>query len=450
MAIYPYTNTYVINKDAVAGSSFKAGMILMMNADGKAVPADSQILIFNTLGQKQAKILGIAAGDSNLTGNTIIVPDTVGNNYLDENKNFVNASNAEYVAIKRQLLDYADETINEYYNMNFSPIPKRRGIGVYCLTGDTFATDQFKAVLHGDYGIDSTDTISFSPGDLLTFGGGINAGKLIKVNTNSLGPDVVVVGIVEKYNSNIGLLYFRYILENVSFGTNNVTMYYDFSNPISYTSGTTVYDLSLNGTNGTLTNGPLYSSTPYPSLVFDGANDYINISNSYSANFSNGITIDFWARYNGNGAWERIIDINNGPSTVVICVFRYSTSNQLGLATAISPFTNLQTAGMLSNSNVIVSGTIQNFTLVIGPGTVGSTAPYNNMYLNGVLVPTSDYLTGRSQIPDVTNRTFWIGRTPYNDAYLSANLFSVKMYNQAFTGTQVLNQYNANKSRYGL
>ena len=80
----------------------------------------------------------------------------------------------------------------------------------------------------------------------------------------------------------------------------------------------------------------------------------------------------------------------------------------------------------------------------------GSTAPYNNMYLNGVLVPTSDYLTGRSQIPDVTNRTFWIGRTPYNDAYLSANLFSVKMYNQAFTGTQVLNQYNANKGRYGL
>jgi hypothetical protein len=32
MAIYPYTNTYVINKDAVAGSSFKAGMVLMMNA----------------------------------------------------------------------------------------------------------------------------------------------------------------------------------------------------------------------------------------------------------------------------------------------------------------------------------------------------------------------------------------------------------------------------------
>ena len=131
MAIYPYTNTYVINKDAVAGSSFKAGMILMMNSDGKAVPADSQILALNSAGQKQAKILGIAAGDSNLTGNTIIVQDTVGNNYLDENKNFVNASNAEYLAIRRQLLDYADETINEYYNMNFSPIPKKRGIGVY-------------------------------------------------------------------------------------------------------------------------------------------------------------------------------------------------------------------------------------------------------------------------------------------------------------------------------
>jgi hypothetical protein len=129
MAIYPYTNTYVINKDAVAGSQFKAGMVLMMNTDGKAVPADSQLLVFNSLGQKLAKILGLAAGDSNLTGNTIIVPDTVGNNYLDSSQNFVNASNAEYVAIKRQLLDYADETINEYYNMNFSPIPRLFGIG---------------------------------------------------------------------------------------------------------------------------------------------------------------------------------------------------------------------------------------------------------------------------------------------------------------------------------
>jgi hypothetical protein len=448
MAIYPYTNTYVINKDAVAGSQFKAGMVLMMNADGKAVPADSQLLVFNSLGQKLAKILGLAAGDSNLTGNTIIVPDTVGNNYLDENKNFVNASNAEYVAIKRQLLDYADETINEYYNMNFSPIPKRRGIGVYSLTGDTFATDQFNAVLHGDYGVDSTDTISFSPGDLLTFGGGVNAGKLVKINTNSFGPDLVVVGIVEKYNSNIGLLYFRYILDNVSFGSNN-KLDYDMISPLAV-SGSTVYDFSGTQTNGTLTNGLAYSSTPYPSLFFDGTNDYINISNSYSANFQNGVTIDFWVRYNGNGNFERIIDINNGPSTVVMCIFRFGTSGQLGLATAISPFTNLQTAGMLSNSNVIVSGTIQNFTFVIGPGAVGSTAPYNNMYLNGVLVPTSDYLTGRSQIPDVTNRTFWIGRTPFNDAYLSANLFSVKIYNQPFSADRVLNQHNATKSRYGL
>ncbi len=446
MAIYPYTNTYVINKDAVAGSQFKAGMVLMMNADGKAVPADSQLLVFNSLGQKLAKILGLAAGDSNLTGNTIIVQDTVGNNYLDSSQNFVNASNAEYVAIKRQLLDYADETINEYYNMNFSPIPKRRGIGVYCLTGDTFATDQFNAVLHGDYGIDSTDTISFSPGDLLTFGGGVNAGKLVKVNTNLYGQDVVVIGVVEKYNSTLGLLYFRYVFDNLNYGTNLI---YDMSSP-SAISGSTVYDFSGTQTNGTLTNGPIYSPSPYPSLFFDGANDYINISNSYTTNFQNGVTIDFWVRYNGNGSWERIIDINNGTNTVVLCVFRYSGTNQIGLATATSPFSNLQTGGMLSNSALISSGTIQHFTFVIGPGPVNSLCPYNYIYLNGVLQASSDYLVGRSVIPDVTNRTFWIGRTPYNDAYLSANLFSVKMYNQALTADQILSQHNATKSRYGL
>ena len=417
----------------------------MMNADGKAVPADSQLLVFNTLGQKLAKILGLAAGDSNLTGNTIIVPDTVGNNYLDENKNFVNASNAEYVAIKRQLLDYADETINEYYNMNFSPIPKRRGIGVYSLTGDTFATDQFNAVLHGDYGLDSTDTISFIPGDLLTFGGGVNAGKLVKINTNSFGPDVVVVGIVEKYNSNMGLLYFRYILDNLSFGSNN-KLDYDMISPLAVL-GSTVYDFSGTQTNGTLTNGLAYSSTPYPSLFFDGTNDYINISNSYSANFESGFTIDFWIRYNGIGNYERVIDINSGVNTLGMFVFRDTSSGKIGLGIQGPGIIT----GILSNSNIISSGTIQNFTFVVGPGSTNTVSSYNYIYLNGIVQASSVYGTSRSYIPDITNRTFWIGRSAYAaEAYLSANLFSVKIYNQPFSADRVLNQHNATKSRYGL
>ena len=44
-------------------------------------------------------------------------------------------------------------------------------------------------------------TVAPNPGDLLTFGAGINAGKLVKVDTSGYGPSVVIVGTVIKFDS---------------------------------------------------------------------------------------------------------------------------------------------------------------------------------------------------------------------------------------------------------
>lgn len=438
MAIYPYTNTYVINKDAVAGSSFKAGMILMMNADGKAVPADSQVLALNSAGQKQAKILGIAAGDSNLTGNTIIVQDTVGNNYLDENKNFVNASNAEYLAIKRQLLDYADETVNEYYNMNFSPIPKRRGIGVYCLIGDTFATDQFSAVLHGDYGVDGLDAITFSPGDLLTFGGGVNAGKLVKVNTNSFGPDVVVVGVVEKYSSAVGLLYFKHINRIYSFGTASSAVFaLDAASIISYPgSGTTWFDLSGNTRNFALINGAVYSSVNSGTITFDGTNDYAGLNYTLP---NNTITVMVWY-YSGSFSTQADLDsliANDGPINNGLDI-RRRTGN------------TFQLIDWFNSSATIVVATI---------GSIADNSWYlvvytydgsrYKTYLNNTKTNDAAVTGPRNTIAQVihlANEPFFGGGTRALAGYVS----EVRILNKALTDTELSNYYNATKSRYGL
>lgn len=431
MAIYPYTNTYVINKDAVAGSSFKAGMILMMNADGKAVPADSQVLALNSAGQKQAKILGIAAGDSNLTGNTIIVQDTVGNNYLDDDKNFVNASNAEYLAIKRQLLDYADETVNEYYNMNFSPIPKRRGIGVYCLIGDTFATDQFSAVLHGDYGFDSLDAITFIPGDLLTFGGGVNAGKLIKVNTNSFGPDVVVVGVVEKYSSALGLLYFKHINKIHSFGTNNLTLFYDFSNPASYTSGTTVYDLSPNGKNGTIQNEPVYSSSGNASYFnFDKTNDAIETNTTGSGFGMNNQSFTLMT--------VCMPDNVNGDNMVFGNIRVAGSGLHAGFRAQAVHF------GFFGADSTWGYGIIpNNIYYIVWRWNVGGSA---YIFVNGTQI-----LSSASQPAYFGTQNIGISRS-YNleNGSFGGRIYMTRIYNRALTDAEVLNQYNFEKSRFGL
>ena len=431
MAIYPYTNTYVINKDAVAGSQFKAGMILMLNSDGKAIPADSQALVFDSLAQKQAKILGIAAGDSNLTGNTIIVPDVVGNNYLDSNKNFVEASNAEYVAIRRQLLDYADETINEYYNMNFSPIPKRRGIGVYCLTGDTFATDQFVPVLHGDYGIDGLDAITFSPGDLLTFGGGVNAGKLVKVNTNSFGPSVIVIGIVEKYNSTNGLLYFKYVFDNLSFGTNNLTLFYDFGNPVSYSSGNTVYDLSPNGKNGDIQNSPVFTSSSYASYFnFDKTNDVIETNTTGSG---------FGMNNQSFTLMTVCMPDNISGDNMVFGNIRFNGSGlHAGFRAQAVHF------GFFGADSTWGYGIVPNqLYYIVWRWNVGGAA---FIFVNG-----SQIQSALTQPAYSGTQNIGISRS-YNleNGSFGGRIYMTRIFNRALSDTEVLNLYNFEKSRYGL
>lgn len=58
-----------------------------------------------------------------------------------------------------------------------------------------------------------------------------------------------------------------------------LVVYLDATNPKSYPgSGTTWTDLSGNGNDGTLVNGPTYSSANGGVIVLDGVNDYINVS----------------------------------------------------------------------------------------------------------------------------------------------------------------------------
>ena len=77
--------------------------------------------------------------------------------------------------------------------------------------------------------------------------------------------------------------------------TNGLVLCLDAGNQLSYPgTGTTWNDLSRNGNDGTLTNGPVFNSGG--SMVFDGVNDYIAISDSLQQlQFSTGaFTLSAW------------------------------------------------------------------------------------------------------------------------------------------------------------
>lgn len=73
-------------------------------------------------------------------------------------------------------------------------------------------------------------------------------------------------------------------------------------------SGTTAYDRSGSGNNGTLTNGPVVAEGKVgQTLSFDGINDYVTVTSSSSLNPTTAITISVWVKRVGTGTRQFIV-----------------------------------------------------------------------------------------------------------------------------------------------
>ena len=434
MAIYPYFSTTIINKDVLTNSSFKAGMALVLDSNGRAIKADSQLLVFDSISQKYGKFLGFAASDHDISGNTIIIPDVVGSNYLDANYNFVKNENTEYSVAKRAILDHQDSAVSNFYNASDPNILSKRGIGVYNTPGDYFVTDQFVRVLHGDYGLDSTTLVDLNPGDLLTFGGGINAGKLVKVNVNSFGPDLIVVGQVNKYVPATGLLYFTQVNYSVGFGgASSAVFALDAGSAVSYPgSGTTWFDLSGNTRNFTLTNGPAYSSVNSGVIIFDGANDYAELNYTLP---NNTITIMVWY-YSGSSAGRSYLDsliANDGPTS----------GSDIRIAGNSFQLIEWFNSGSISPIIGVIADNSWYLVVYTYDGSRYKTY-LNNTKTNDTAITGPRYTV--AQTIHIANEPFFGNGTRTLGGYVS----EVRILNRALTETELTNYYNATKTRYGL
>ena len=189
-------------------------------------------------------------------------------------------------------------------------------------------------------------------------------------------------------------------------------------------SGTTWYDLSGNGNNSTLTNGPTFSNG---SIVFDGVDDY----SVGSGQLGQDCTMEIWissSDYNGNIPF--CVDGNNYASGPNI----YFTSGIIAWNTG-NGGTN-----SFSNSSYPDSGW---HNIVI-------TNEYNvtaKLYIDGSEIGTASSLDATTT---GTNKV-WIGRWHGSEAYnQAASIKSARIYNRALSATEVQQNYNATKSRFGL
>jgi hypothetical protein len=424
MAIFTVTSNAVENVDIFISSSFKAGMALMRDDNGRGVAADSQLLISKTIEQKFGKFLGFATSDHTSIANTIIIPDVIGSSYIDSSYNFIRTENNEIAVSKRAVNDYLNEGVNSLFNPSDSSVISKRGMAVYNQPNNIFITDQFKAVLHGDYGIDSLGTVALNPGDLLTFGGGINAGKLVKVNVNSFGPDILVVGIVEKYIASTNLLHFRQVNYSLSFG-NYTSIFYDAANLSSYPrTGTTWSNLASTSYNMTLFNGPVYSSNYSGEIVFDGSDDYGTSSGFSFTNFTMEMFVNVY-QLTGTLAVNRIME-----TSAVFYALGTGGGFPLNYLHLYVP-----SSGWINTSYLVNLGQYFHLTLV-------KNGALYEVFANGISVYSAS-------LSNNTLSYMTLSTGGFNENTRSSFGY-LKIYNKLLTAAEVLAQYNFHKSRYGL
>jgi len=196
------------------------------------------------------------------------------------------------------------------------------------------------------------------------------------------------------------------------------------------TSGVTWYDLSGNGNNGSLVNGTIFSGG---SMVFDGADDTVEINN-FPQIFSNSVSMCGWFYFNENNTRDVLFGNYDGFGDIN---FEKHTNNNLRL------WWNSGVNNIYSSNNVISAGVWQ--FMIIQRNKENQTFDF---YVNSSLVSQPSVISA-----DVTNSRplYRIGRDiRTGTTALNGKVAHLSIYNRALSSQEVLQNYNAQKSRFGL
>jgi hypothetical protein len=211
--------------------------------------------------------------------------------------------------------------------------------------------------------------------------------------------------------------------------TDGLVLYLDAANTRSYPgTGTTWSDLSRGGNNGSLINGPTFNSGNGGSIVFDGTDDYVIGSIPTITNW----TMCLW--YLSTDITSRAVFYPFGGT---------SGGNGLGFGGTFSIDTNNRWYffdGSTIISNILMSVVINKwYNLVV---TKNSTT--YNLYTNGQL---SMNTTG----VNLTYTQYTLGkRGDVFGGYAKGNISNTSLYNRALSATEIQQNYNTTKTRFGL
>ena len=222
--------------------------------------------------------------------------------------------------------------------------------------------------------------------------------------------------------------------------TEGLVLYLDAANTRSYPgTGTTWSDLSRSGNNGSLINGPTFNSANGGSIVFDGTNDNVQLGAASKYISGNKITVSTWVKTNVVNDYRKIfVTVNQGTQTINGIYFSLGPNNEGGVnyGTYFGVKTTTFAAAIWPNNISITS-----FTNLVG--TYDGTNIF--LYVNGVLV-AQQAQTGNIGTAGIAR----ISGYDTGTEIWNGNIANVSIYNRALSATEIRQNYNATKTRFGL
>ena len=213
--------------------------------------------------------------------------------------------------------------------------------------------------------------------------------------------------------------------------TDGLQLCLDAGNLKSYpTTGLTWTDLSGNGRNGTLSATSIgYNSANGGSLVFDGADDYVQCSGSITTSTA---TFIVWIRRNGDQSASKGIIFSRSSSANGLNVG--PASNLLGYTWSDSSVTYNWNSGL----------TLPNLSWSMCAVSIASSAATAYLYqASGLTTATNNASHFNNTLDDIK-----IGQDEFGGRYFNGNIAQVSIYNRALTATEIQQNYLATKSRY--
>jgi len=231
-----------------------------------------------------------------------------------------------------------------------------------------------------------------------------------------------------------------------------LVLYLDAANTKSYVSGSTTWnDLSRGGNNGTLINGPTFNNANGGSVVLDGVDDYFITPTGLTPtlNITSQITLDIQIKStalanasSGDGLICKGLSTDLNSGVYELGLIQSGGTNypyfrmRIGSSTPTYLPTNIPISlNQIYNIVCTYNGSIMR--LYINGQESG-----NGLSTSGLIRTNTEQLSIGVRYVHVINAGF--------DSYFSGNIYSTRIYSRGLTPTEILQNYNATKTKFGL